>query len=181
MTSQKGFTLVEMIVTISIIGILSTLLLVNFRSTSTGDSARRETANVVESDLRRVQSMAIAGSGVNGSPVCGFGAHQIRENAYILFARPLPSSGSCKSDSRERVYLEGDLVIEERVFHNIKMQFLGSTFEDVYFEIPNPTTFLDGSRDPSHAPVGIKIVVQGTTTPATMISVYNSGRIEVSN
>jgi len=88
---NKGFTLIEILVVISIIVILSGIVLINYR-VSTQHFALQRSAVKLASDIRRAQEMAVASEECQpcggGIPVGGYGI-SIREgdeNYYVLYA-----------------------------------------------------------------------------------------------
>lgn len=84
--NKNGFTLVEMLVSISILVVLSTMLIANFNA---GERQTRlnASANVLSSEIRKVQNMVLNGAkfGDKEMPFGGYGIH-FENNKYILFA-----------------------------------------------------------------------------------------------
>ena len=174
MNRHKGFSLIELIVVMSIVAVLGTTLVLNFRSSATNTAARHQVAFTVSSDLRRAQSMAVSESGHQGTPACGFGLHYVSPTRYQIFAHIL-GGASCGM----KTYQPGDPIIETKNIQNSAMSFKES-FADVYFELPYAKAYLGGDSDPSQAPVTIEIVVTGEVA-GTVLSVHQSGKIDVTN
>lgn len=61
----KGFTIIELVVAIAVFGILSSIMLVNFRSNQDFRDLKLEAANM-ESLLGEAQNFALTGGGVGG-------------------------------------------------------------------------------------------------------------------
>ena len=104
--NSSGFSLTEMLIVMAIVAILSTLLLMNFRTTARNKTARNQVSSVVVSDLRRAQSMALSGAQKDGTIVCGYGLHYIDSQTYSLYAK-IPPGASC-SGLTTRNYAAGD-------------------------------------------------------------------------
>src|SRR3989344_1132844 len=178
MRFSRAFSIIEMIVVLAIVAALAGVLVVNFRASSRNASARHQVANKILSDIRAMQSRALAGSTVESGIVCGFGAHYVNEKTYLLFARPILSGLWCEDDSRSKTYYSGDdEIIDTVMLGNANMIFL-SSFSDIYFEIPYSTTYIDGATSSviEIAPVG-----ESESSSITSITVYNSGRIDINN
>lgn len=80
-----GFTLIEMLVVISIIGMLSALTMVNYKERE-NKSRTEAQAQKFASILKQAQSMALAGETVEGVRPTGFGIYIINSTSYVLFA-----------------------------------------------------------------------------------------------
>lgn len=170
----------ELVVVTGIIVLLSGLLLFNFRATSTTPSALYQVVSVIDSDIRRVQYMAIAGTMYRGAFVCGYGLHYVDSKTYQLFVRPL-GAGPCKTDPRPRLFMTGDLVMETHTLINNAMVF-ESSFPDIFFELPDPTIYINNDPTPGvNKYILIKVVVSGKPVPPLFLRIYTSGRIDVTN
>ena len=168
----SGFSLVELIVVMTIVAVLSTTLLLNFRVSATSATARRQTAQIVIGNIRRAQSMAIVGS----SAVCGYGIHLVSPTSYIIYTRPL-SAGACRSDLASRNYdSAGDSIVTAYSLSNPNMAFVGPAFSDIYFELPEPKTYIGNNSLPN---VSTAISIAPTGKPSTTITVYTSGKIDI--
>lgn len=172
---KKGFSLIEMVVVLGIIAVMATMLKLNFRSSATNMAARHQTAFIVASDIRRMQSMTVSGSGYQGAPACGFGVHYNNSTSYVLFARKFVGVACIAGTTTYPAAT--DAVIETKKLQNPSMVFRGS-FNDVYFEVPSAKAYLGGDSGLAGV-VPITITVNGQAS-GTVLSVYQSGKIDVS-
>lgn len=175
---KRGFTIIELMVVMGILAMLSTMLLLNFRSSGTSVSAQNQAASAVASDIRRMQSLSLAGSLYNTSVVCGYGVHYLDATSYRLFARTLVTGSSCVSGAT--LYQAADKTIEDRKIVNSRMSF-SAPFADVYFEVPYGKTYTNGNGSLVQAPLTIGVIVTGQAAPIVTIKIYTSGKIDVSN
>lgn len=172
-----GFTLVELVIVVAIIGVLSATLLFNFRSTQTGASARAQVANVLISDIRDMQSRALSGSNPSGVLVCGYGIHYINATTYVLFARPVSGGTPCAADARPKTYQVGDLVLAEKNLLNPQMVF-ANAFADVYYEIPSAKGYINNNSLPSQFS-SFLIAFSASPGVVTTVHVSASGNVTV--
>lgn len=173
---RKGFTLIEMMIVMVIVAMLSSVLIVNFRSGATGIRGRSQAAAVVSSDLRRIQSMALAGSSWQSASMCGFGLHYVDSRSYLLFARPNDPGTPCIDDARPKRYRSGDVVIESKSVLGAPLSF-EDAFPDVYYQIPYGRVYLDGAMTPGAADIGI----MGNGSEVTHVIADTSGKIDIQN
>jgi prepilin-type N-terminal cleavage/methylation domain-containing protein len=68
----RGFTLIEMLVVISIFGILTSVVIANLAGLGATRSVRNAKGNLV-SDLRRMQSASLSSKDINGTPSASYG------------------------------------------------------------------------------------------------------------
>lgn len=73
---KYGFTLIDLIVSIAIFGLITASVLVNFRAGSRGDSVR-QSANITATMLRRAQTMTLSGELLldESFPIGGYGIY----------------------------------------------------------------------------------------------------------
>jgi prepilin-type N-terminal cleavage/methylation domain-containing protein len=70
---KNGFTLIELIVVIAIIGFFSSFLLINFRSNQKVAEVRQQALLVIDL-IKQTQTMALSGQLVDGARPVGYGA-----------------------------------------------------------------------------------------------------------
>lgn len=84
--SPAGFTLIEIVVTMAIMGVIMTLSLVNFSSITSSNGSKLGNETLV-SDLRGMAQKALMKEYYQGRPTYGWGAYiDCAANSYTLFA-----------------------------------------------------------------------------------------------
>jgi len=136
---QKGFTLVELLVTTLIIGLVSTFVFVNFRGGNDALALQRS-AQLVIQDVRRAAELALqaeqavtCGSGA----LSGYGIHfdSGTPTSYIIFAE---CSGSAQSDA----YDAG----EDEIFRTVTLE---RNIEILQIDPVDPLSIIFVPPDPS--------------------------------
>lgn len=182
---QSGFTIFEMLVVLSIITILSVLLITNFRTIGRGPMPRHQLTSIVVSEIRKAQSITLAGMEYNGSSVCGFGIHpDLTVNKYFIYARPPKVFDDICDTTVNRNYDSStDSIIEEKNFTGSNLRVTWAS--DIYFELPFAKTYINNSNDPSASVIiDINQIDSPGSCPGTncsRITVFSSGRIDVQN
>jgi|SRR3989344_1531456 len=179
----SGFALIELVVTIAILAILSTVLFFNFRSTSTNKTARNQIVSLITSTIRRAQTMSTSSTKVSGNVVCGFGVHYINANSIKIYAG---SEASCAVANRN--YQAGtDFDIENITIPNANLE-IKSSFNDIFFEPPDPKTFinnyagLSGPLSITTTTISVGVKTQGCgSLRCTDIIVKTSGGIDIND
>ena len=143
---SDGFSLVELLVSISIITLMSTLFLTNYHSTNER-SALILAAQKLSSDVRIAQNKSLGSSeyGDDNIPTGGWGVH-IEEGGenYTIFA---DDNGNYTfdigedniSDGAEFLKFPPNVTIKEINVNSLEVASL-----DVVFLPPNPVTFING-------------------------------------
>jgi prepilin-type N-terminal cleavage/methylation domain-containing protein len=174
--SDKGFTLIELLVVATIIGVISTFLLLNFQRTRVDLT---ESSSIVIADLRAVQNKALAStkydSGTGLKIRCGYGVHYVNPTSYSIYTGPDASSNDCKSLNRN--FDSADATVTTKNFGSSNVEFK-AIFSDIFWEPPHPYTYLNNSS--VSASVTITIGKKGGNCPedCKTINVFTSGKIE---
>ena len=192
-----GFSFVELMISIAIVGMLSVITVVSLNSTQKTDELRTATRQLA-ADIRSMQSRALSAQNIkscvslmgdfavceNGTTNCSgtcapatppaFGLHLVAGNAnYILFADVDIDVGGYKYTKAYEMLLQRDLsansnnVIVEKVF---SVRALGTTskpYGDVTFLRQSGTTHLFDDVTPPE-PVSMIIRLKHLTASTTM-------------
>lgn len=134
----NGFTLVEMLVVMAIIGIISVVTLANYRQEEKKLSLSRSAQRLAQ-DFRSAEEMAMAGEKFYGQfPLGGYGIYLIKDsNSYILFA-------DCDADGK---YGAGNLTCSDCTG--------GPCVPNVYTEKIKDLTLEDGVLISDLAPISV--------------------------
>jgi len=174
--NSAGFTLVEMAVVATIIGFLSTTLIINFSRTRVDID---QSANLVVSTIREAQSKAVSSSAYSGYSPCGYGIHYLSPTQFVIYLGQDASLVNCPSIVNKNYQPGRDMLLGVQSFTNPKIQFT-SPFSDIFFLPPDPKTYLNNNPSLNQPPINIQIGPIGGSCPidCRIISVYPSGKIE---
>ena len=139
MKQVKGFTLVEMLVVISIILVMTSLLLGKFAQSRVDLNQWR--LQVLDA-VRESQALALSGAKFNNAYRCGYGIHFV-SNGFVIYAGPDASLVDCSNDSlHHREYNAGtDEVVRSVTFSNTQVE-IALPAPDIFFQPPDPTTYI---------------------------------------
>jgi len=169
--SQDGFSLIELMVVSTIIGILSVTVIFNFRG-SGNRTALIQARQQFMSDLRRAQSMATSSTRVGGQVRCGFGVYYVDSSLYGIYTGPESQTTDCSAENKN--YEVGrDSVYQGISLVSGNIEFL-SSFPDIFFEPPDPKTYIDNMTGPSVDPIVIVLRIIGGRCPDDCSSVVVS-------
>jgi prepilin-type N-terminal cleavage/methylation domain-containing protein len=164
---NRGFTLIEMLVVISIMTLLSALLILYSRTGESQLILFKEQARVV-SVLNRAKALSIQMFNAPNPP-CAFGVNfSPTENSFLIF-RDL--AFDCRiSDNK----YSGPDELFERYQLDSRIKFKDLTLTDVVFIPPDPKTLIDNGANKNEA-----IVVLETSAGAASLKVKinNAGQI----
>lgn len=138
---EGGFTLIEVMIVATITVLITGFLVVNF-SRSRVDL--NQVTVVVADAIREAQSLALSGSLIRGTYRCGYGIH-FTSDGYLIYAGP--DSGVVDCSVQNRDYNTGDVDVRQGFLPSNALEIVPSP--DIFFEPPNPTTYIGGSSDPS--------------------------------
>ncbi|MBI2003634.1 MAG: type II secretion system protein [Parcubacteria group bacterium] len=171
---NKGFTLIEVLVATFIIGVLSTVILLNFRTGQDQASLTRSAA-AFETEIRKAQNLAVASSELGGSIPCGYGLHYIDNRTYSLYAG-IADAANCQASNHnfqpgtDSVYQNLKIIEQRAVFKN--------SFSDIFFEPPDPATYINNSRAAGASTV-IELCLETDLTVCRNLTVDTAGRIVI--
>ncbi len=144
MKKQSGFTLVEVLVVISITVLLSAVLIVYNRSGESQIVLLKEQAKIIGILLRAKNLALQIYSPDGGGVVCGYGVHfDIVKSEFLIFK---DLADLCASSDNKYSGLSEDL---EKHLLDSRLKFLSSEFIDILFIPPDPTVIIDGDIDKS--------------------------------
>ena len=172
---KDGFTLVEVLVSISIIGILSAVILLNYRTGQDQASLTRSAA-ALETSIRDAQDLAAAASELGGSIPCGYGLHYVDSRNYSLYAGRLGGAANCQASNHnfqagtDAVYEDAKIIEQRVVFKN--------SFPDIFFEPPDPATYINDNRSIGVSTV-IDLCLESDSSVCRSLIVDTAGRISI--
>lgn len=177
MKKDKGFTLVEILVTMSIMVILSAAVFSNYRAG--GDQlALQRSANKLAQDIRRAQDMAMS---AKICEVCspqqippGYGVYlKQNDNYYIIYADNNPAQGNEKYNVEDKIvetiYLEAKVYIK-----NVQPVSLS-----INFKPPDPKVKISGADVSDANLAAITLSLESDSTQIKTVKVNKSGLIYV--
>lgn len=158
---MRGFTLVEVLVVMSITVLLTGLMMTNFSRTRTD---LNQTRLLVQDAIREAQALALAGSlyagaGQSSTYRCGYGVY-FEATGYTVYAGPDSATTDCSTENRD--YESGtDSVVRKGLLSNSAIE-IAPVGSDIFFEPPNPTTYINNDSSVGTA-IDILIRKKGTT------------------
>lgn len=174
-SDNRGFSLIEILVVSAVIIILTTVLL-TMLARSRVDLTQG--VNMVTGTVRLAQEKTLASTKYNASILCGYGVHYIDSSHWGSYAGPVASLVVCSAINRNYGPPE-DILLDSQTFTDRRIEFV-APFSDVFFEPPDPKTYLNNSAALNQPPLAIQIRIVGGTCPqdCKTINVYPSGKIE---
>ncbi len=164
----KGFTLVELLISIAIIGILTAAVIVSSPTAKHGFALMRSSQGLAQ-DIRRAQVKAVAMKEIGGESPKGYGIYLTTSasSSYILFA----------DQDANYIYENAiDTLIETidlETYVKISALLPGSPL-NIVFEPPNPTVWVNNSSSSSST---ITLYLENNVSKTREIFVNSSGLI----
>ena len=161
-SNKKGFTLIEMLVAISIIIIISAFMVPNFRENETGTTLIRVAQQVVQ-DIREAQNMSLSSKEYNGNVYEYYGVYfdkQSLPSSYYIFA------------SENSVYNSGEEIKTKQLEKNITIDSIkvGSEKSSVDIAFNPPYSYMN-INPPSSNKVIITLKTENGVCPEDCIYV----------
>lgn len=144
---SKGFTIIEFLIVISIIGIFSAITFPNYRSTQQQLALQRSASKLAQ-DIRKVQEMAISAKECPPS-ICGgsepiippgYGIYLKQgDSDYLLYADINPAAGNEK-------YNAGDALVKTIPLEKgVKINDVSPASMSINFKPPDPKVRISGT------------------------------------
>ena len=175
-TSKAGFSLVEVIVAVSVLVITSTMMLTGYTQYRR-NATLKQTDEAIAMTIRQAQAYGLSTRTLYGIGVSGYGVHFIKSSAnYYLFADNDGSAGNKKYDDGIDEIVNtysistGDSIIDLCGDGDCINNSL--TTADIVFTRPNPIVKLtgDGILVPDFA--SIHVIVQSLDGQTKTIKIY---------
>ena len=180
---ERGFSLIEVMVVSTIMAVISTVLILNFRESSVSNAAMNRSASIMVSDIRRAQSLATSLTLFEDNTVCGYGVHYINITSYTIYVGRISGGGTCASSSRN-YQSSTDAVLETKKIITDKFE-LDKSFGDIFFEPPDPKTYINNDASLSQPAETVVIIEKGGTNcnqfKCIFIDIFPSGRVDIRN
>ena len=184
MQYSKGFTLIEMLVTVSLIIIITSATLLNFNSLGDAFDLDREVQSVAQ-DIKNAISMTMALEEYEGAPADRIVAYGIRfinnSDEYeriVYFINPDDPTDGLTTSVLETVRIEKSKIV------SIKTSQIGVSRSEIVivFVPPHPKTFIGtigSSWTSQYDNAYIEIASKSDSTNTRTINVNKYGRIEI--
>lgn len=150
---RRGFTIIELLVAISIFIIVTGLVVANFRRGARSDELKIAAAGLA-SILQRAQTMALTGETINGKvPSGGYGVYATlsEPNRYIMFA-----------DINDNKIYGADEALDGGIIFlppNIIINQLNPAPINIVFKPPKPIIYINGESSENSAIITLKDLV----------------------
>lgn len=157
---QCGFTLIELMVVMSILVILSSVMVVGYWKSQKRYDVLRSTQQVISS-LRRAQNMALSGQGYGTVAPSGYGFYSSSSDQYCLFY----------NTTSEKAYKAGESVLMETATLPAGTTLTPSGVS-VFFTPPEPITYINGVNS------GSQVFVLQNDDSSRQVTIYSSGLVD---
>lgn len=167
--NEKGFTVLEMLVVISIMALLTSLLILYSRTGENQVILFREQARLITA-LNRAKSLSVQLYNAPETP-CGFGVH-FSQNSFLIFRDLAPDCANATHTYNDPSELFEDYQLSSKI--RFRPLDSGLTLSDIVFVPPDPKTIIDDDPNKSEATVILE-TLDGKAS--VEIKVNNAGQI----
>jgi prepilin-type N-terminal cleavage/methylation domain-containing protein len=172
---QSGFSLIELLVVVSILGVLTSLLILYSRDSEKQLTLIREQSKLV-STILRAKSLAVqtfTGEGL----ICGYGVHFFENAGYTLF-KDAKVGNECLTNDKVLTLPDTNEWEETVDLSSLGVQISSGQTSDIFFIPPDPQVALNGVVPPGPVDVVIdlSIVIDGQLSTRS-IKVNNAGQV----
>ncbi len=126
--NTKGFTLVEMMVAIAIIGVMTSAILVSVGSSKIKEEVRAA-ADELAGRIEEARHRALSGNTETANKACGFGVYLATSTQYRTFYA-VSGTGACTTH-----VFTGSAQTPSQTFTNLKVS-VSPTSQNIYFDVP---------------------------------------------
>lgn len=175
--SPKGFTLIELMITVAIVGILASIVVVNMGRNSDRDV--RQEADRFTAFLRDVQNKAVSTQKqtVSGK-LCGYGIHKNSDSdpksdeVWVYFVDTPDLDADCANVPNK--YPDKNKIAADTFYfeNNVKI-----STSDVFFLSPNGEVYYDGSSFSGKKALTLT-KTDGGTAATVDVNIFSSGNIK---
>ena len=166
---EKGFTLIEILISIAIIGTLSSVVMVNIGFGNRQQNLLRA-AQLLALDIRRAQNLSLAPT---DSPTCVYGLNINSATRYFVY---FDRDQTCANGHR---YVAGSpsIAIIDNPGITLKNSItIDAPFnQDIAFEAPEPITYINGAKDSA----GFTITLRSPDNTTKTVTVNRFGQVEI--
>ena len=167
MFHEKGFTLIELMTAIAVIGIVSAVVLVNLNAGKKQKDIERAAQKLVL-DIRKAQNYSLSPTASN---VCVYGVKINSAVDYIIYY----NDGDCGSVGY--AYYAGSIVKENINIGEIRIS-PADVGKDMSFEAPEPITYINGATSTASLPITLSNSSCPTCAPKNVV-INRFGQVEV--
>ncbi len=168
MPSRKGFTLIEILVVLSILTLMTSMLVLYNRVGERQILLLREKARLI-SAIFRAKSLAL-NTLIEDTPACGYGVH-IGDRGYFIYR---DKAISCRASDHIYGSASDEIVAGSVVALPPGLQWGDHGINDILFIPPNPDVFLDGGKGLFEGAINF-LSVDGKSRVS--ITITNAGQI----
>lgn len=178
---KRGFTLIELIVSISIIGLVTTLSVANYRRGSNSGELTMAIQDVV-SEVRKVQGYTMALKEHNDTFPDGWGIVFQKDSSEIVVFADLNTNN--KFDGGNELFLRRPIALSENVVvTNINVGGTNYNYLYLVYSPPDPSVQIGGLNDPagtfSGVPIEAKVTLTGRSGDTKIIEFNKFGLVDV--